>query len=230
LARLAQADDEEAVQVLARAVEGLYLYYSTRDYYHEGEETFKLAVSALEAHSGPMPADPARALLLGQLLARQGKCCEFTRQPDRARQLYEHSLAIFRALGMEEARQKMALPLHGLGYVAHIQGEYARARTYFQESLACYTASASAWGIASVLNNLCLLGRREGNYEEALRWGQESLAIRREIGDRRGVASSLNSLSLVYTAQGAYAQAREALVDSLEICRQLDHKVASPMR
>jgi len=225
LARLAHEDGEEAVLVLARAVEGLYLYYSTRDYYHEGEETFGLAVAALEAYSGATPADPTRALLLGRLLACQGKCCEFTRQPDRARQLYERSLAIFRALEMEEARQEMALPLHGLGYVAHIQGEYARARAYFQESLACYTASASPWGIASVLNNLCLLGRREGVYEEALRWGQESLTIRRKIGDRRGVASSLNSLSLVYTAQGAYAQAQEALVESLEICRQLDHKV-----
>jgi predicted ATPase/Tfp pilus assembly protein PilF len=225
LSRLAQGAAETAIPVLARALEGLYLYYITHDYYHEGEETFGLAAAALEAYSGATPAAPQHALLLGRLLARQGRCCEFTRRSDKARQLHERSLVLFRALGTEEARAEMALSLHGLGYIAHIQGEYAQARSYFEESLACYTANAAPWGVASVYNNLCLLGRREGDYEGALRWGEASLAIRREIGDRRGVASALNSLGLVYTAQGQYELAQAVLLESLEICRQLDHKV-----
>lgn len=225
LAQLAGGDGEAAVQIVGRALDGLYLYYVTRDFYHEGEATFGAAAAALEVHSGATPADPAHALLLGRLLACQGKCCEFTRRSDQAQQLYERSLALFRAVGTAAAREAMALPLHGLGYIAHIRGEYARARACFQESLAGYTAAASLWGVAGVFNNLCLLGRREGDYDEARRRGLESLALRREIGDLRGVASSLNSLSLVYTAQGEYERAREAMTESLGICRQLDHKV-----
>jgi len=214
---------DDALAVMKQSVESLYRFYTMRDWYQEGEEAFKRAVAVLDSPSKCTGVPTGeKELLLGQLLARQGKCCEFTEHSDKAQQLFERSLAIFDHLG---AWRETALPLHGLGYMAHIKGEYAQAKEYFQKSLAIYRKIEDPWGIANVLNNLCLVARRQGAFTEAKRLCQESLAIRREIGDQRGAISSLNALGLVRCALGEYAGAREVLQEALQICRRLDYNI-----
>jgi len=207
-----------ALSVIGQSVESLYLFYTIRSRYQEGEAALHRAAMALDT-GAPIGE---KGLLLGRLLARQGKCCEFTEQPDKAQRLFERSLSLFHRL---DAWRETALPLDGMGYLAHMRGEYAQAKQYLQESLAVYRKIENPWGLANVLSNLCLVARRQGAFAEAKEWGQESLTIRREIGDRRGVASSLNNLGLVHCALGEYAEAREALQESLRICHQIGHKV-----
>jgi predicted ATPase/DNA-binding SARP family transcriptional activator len=218
-------DAELALDVVRRSTTSLYLFYATRDWYQEGEEAFGQAAAALESLdrlSGVPAGEKER--LLGRLLAHQGKCCEFTAHSDKARELFETSLAIFHRLGLDGQRET-ALPLHGLGYMAHIRGEYEQAEQYLQDSMAVYRKAEDGWGIATALANLSLVARRQGTFEEAKRRAQASLALRREIGDRRGIASSLSNLGLVYCDLGEYAEAKKALEEALQICRQLDYKV-----
>jgi predicted ATPase len=183
-----------ALAVLQQAAKSLYLFYTTRDWYQEGKEVIGQAVLALDDDA----ATGQKGLLLGRLLAYQGKCCEFTEHSDNAPQLFEQSLEIFRRL---ETWRETALPLHGLGYMACIRGEYAQAERYFQDSMAIYSEVEDAWGIANVHNNLCLVARRRGAFSQAKRLG------------------------LVDCDLGEYAEAKKVLLEALELCRQLDHKV-----
>jgi predicted ATPase len=210
-------NEAQALAVLQQAAKSLYLFYTTRDC-QEGKEVFGQAVLALDDDT----ATGQKELLLGRLLAYQGKCCEFIEHSDKTSQLFERSLEIFRR---REAWRETALPLYGLGYMAHVRGEYAQAERHFQDSMAIYSEMEDAWGIANVLNNLCLVARRRGAFSQAKRHAQEALVIRREIGDLAGAASSLSNLGLVHCDLGEYAEAKEVLLEALELFRQLDRKV-----
>ena len=207
-----------AMTVIQQSLESLYLFYILRDRYQEGVKVLGQAVAALETD---IPVGE-RGLLLGKLLARQGKCCEFTTHTDKAQQLFERSLAIFDRLG---AWQETALSLHGLGYMAHIKGEYERAEQYLGKSLDVYRKTEERWGIANALNNLCLVARRQGVFSEGKERCRESLSIRREIGDQKGIASSLSNLGLIHCALGEYIEAQKVLQEALQICRQLDYRI-----
>jgi predicted ATPase len=208
----------QSADLLHRALESLFLFYALRSWYQEGAAAFAGAVTAVTA------IHPNQALLRGELLARQARCLEFTAPPEEAITLYQESLACFRAIG---AAQEMALPLYGLGYMAHLQGDYEAARDYFTDSLAQYQAADDRWGMANVLSSLCLALRRQGAFAEAGQAGRDSLTIRRAIGDRRGIASSQNNLGLIYCALGDYPTAEEALQESLAICREIGHTVGT---
>lgn len=205
-----------AADLLYAALEALFLFYALRSWYQEGAGVFARAETAVS------PAIPNHLLLRGELLARQARCLEFTAPPEEAITLYEASLACFRAVGAEQAA---ALPLYGLGYMAHIRGDYEASRRYFMESLARYEAAGNRWGMANVHSSLCLTLRRQGAFADAGRAGRESLVIRRDIGDWRGIASSQNNLGLIYCALGEYAAAEAALQESVAICREIGHTV-----
>ena len=208
----------EAGALLHRSMESLYQYYCLRSWYHEGRSVFAQAAAAAKEM---VPQD---GLLLGQLLARQARCLEFTAPPGEATGLYQESLAILRRLGDAGAA---ALPLYGLGYMHHIQGKYEAAHQFFNDSLASYTQLHDRWGMATVLSGLCLNLRRQGRFAAARQAGEQSLAMRREIGDRRGIASSQNNLGLVDCALGDYDAADSALQESVAICRAIGHTVGT---
>lgn len=205
-----------AAELLRRGLESLYLFYALHSWYQAGAVLFARAATAVH------PAIPNHQLLRGELLARQARCLEFTAPAEEAVALYQQSLTCFQAIG---AHKECALPLYGLGYMAHIQGDYDQSRQYFAASLAHYRAVNDLWGEANVLSSLCLTQRRQGAFAEARLSGEESLAIRRVLGDRRGIASSQNNLALVYCALGDYVAAEAAGRESVDICRELGHTV-----
>ena len=207
-----------ACDLLRNTLESLYQYYGLRSWYHEGAAVFAAAAAATQTMT------PQDELLLGQLLARQARCLEFTAPAPAASSLYQQSLAIFCRLG---AARAAALPLYGLGYMAHLRGAYADAHRYFADSLARYEQAKDRWGMATVLSGLCLNLRRQGDFAAARRAGAQSLAIRRAIGDRRGVASSQNNLGLILCALGVYDAAETALLEAVGICRAIGHTVGT---
>ena len=204
-----------ALEIYRHALENLFVFYTLRSWYQEGAAAYAQAVSAVGDR------DP---LLLGELLARQARCSEFTAPTEEATALYLRSLGIFEDLGAE---REMALPLYGLGYMAHIRGEYETARRHLTASAERYETAGDRWGLANALSSLCLSVRRQGAFEEARQFGLQSLAIRHNLGDRRGIASSQNNIGLVLCAQGDYAAAEVALRESLDICREMGHTVGA---
>lgn len=211
-----EAGAQSAAELLAQSLESLYLYYALHSWYQEGASVFARAVQVVST------TPPINNLLRGELLARQARCLEFTAPSEQAVALYQESLACLRAI---EAERETALPLYGLGYMAHIQGEYDASRRYFGESLAQYQAADNRWGMANVQSSLCLTLRRQGAFSEAAEEARASLLIRREIGDKRGIASSQNNLGLIYCALGEFPAAEKALQESIHICREMGHTV-----
>ncbi len=110
------------------------------------------------------------------------------------------------------------------GMLASQQGEPARARSLFEESLAIGRELGDKRGIASSLHNLGNLVWDQGDYALARSISEESLAIGRELGDKRGIASSLHNLGNVVADQGDYASARALFEESLAIRRELGDK------
>jgi DNA-binding SARP family transcriptional activator/predicted ATPase len=204
-----------ALNTLRNSQETLLMFYWLRSWYHEGAALFARAAAVAEQTG-------VDERLVGQLLARQARCMEFTAPAAEATALYQRSLDM---CGAQHADRDSALPLYGLGYMAHLQGRFAEARQNYESSLALYRAAGDQWGAANVLSNLCLTLRRQGEFEAARRCGLQSLELRRAIGDRRGIASAQNNLALIYTALGEHAAAAPALEESVAICRDIGHPI-----
>ncbi len=114
-----------------------------------------------------------------------------------------------------------AKALHGAGVLATQTGDYAAARTVYEESLAIRRELGDRPGTANTLSNLGIVARWLDDLSSARELYEESLAIRRELGDKWGIATSLNLLGLLTHYQGGYPTARRLLEESLAIRREL---------
>ncbi|MBI3661212.1 tetratricopeptide repeat protein, partial [Candidatus Acetothermia bacterium] len=117
-----------------------------------------------------------------------------------------------------------ASALNGAGNLAFDQGDYAAARSLYQESLTIKRELGDKRGIAASLNNLGNVAYVQGDYVAARSFHQESLTIKRELGDKRGISATLNNLGEVARAQGDYTVARSLYEESLVIRREVGDK------
>jgi predicted ATPase/DNA-binding SARP family transcriptional activator len=116
--------------------------------------------------------------------------------------------------------------LHGAGVLTHEQGNYARARAWYEESLTLRQTLGDRRGVAASLNSLGVAAMDQRDYRRAQQLYEESLAIKRELGDERGIAGSLNNLGMVMSAQGDYEQAQRLYEESLAAHRRLGERFA----
>jgi tetratricopeptide (TPR) repeat protein len=84
----------------------------------------------------------------------------------KARSLYEQSLDLFRELG---DHGKVAWTLHGLGFVALCQQDFARARSLLTESLILFCDSEARWGKVRALERFANLAMAQGQATRAVR-------------------------------------------------------------
>jgi non-specific serine/threonine protein kinase len=102
---------------------------------------------------------------------------------------------------------RRALLLTAAGTLAHNQGDYAAARSFYEESLALSRAEGNELTAAGTLNDLGWLAWRQGDYPAARVLSDEALALHRRLGDRRGAANALNNLGWVTHHEGDYRAA-----------------------
>lgn len=105
--------------------------------------------------------------------------------------------------------------LNGAGTLARMDGDYAAARTYYEQGLAIRREVGDQRSIAASLNGLGNLACSEGDYPTARRYYTESLEIKRNLGDRKAVGGSLNNLGFVAYHEGDYPAARRHYAESL---------------
>jgi tetratricopeptide (TPR) repeat protein len=137
---------------------------------------------------------------------------------DRAQEVFEEGLEIFRAL---DDRRGVANMLHNMGVVALPQGRDAAAHALHEESLEIFRSLGDRWSIALSLANLGLVALNGGEYGRAHSLLEESLAIRRELGEQQSVAQSLNNLGIVVRCEGDYRGAYSLHEEGLAIFRAL---------
>jgi predicted ATPase/serine/threonine protein kinase len=118
----------------------------------------------------------------------------------------------------------LAKVLTGAGTLAHNQGDYTAARSWYEQSLTVWEEVGDKAGVAEALNNLGWVAWRQSDYVAARALSEKSLALHQELGDKKGVAHSLNNLGWVAHFQGDYAEARSFHERSLILRQELGDK------
>jgi DNA-binding CsgD family transcriptional regulator len=83
-----------------------------------------------------------------------------------------------------------------------MQGDYASARSVYEEGLALSRELGDKWGTSIYLNNLGNVAYMQGEYPAARSIHLESLAIRKEIDHKLGMAISVAGLGEVAVESG----------------------------
>jgi tetratricopeptide (TPR) repeat protein len=108
--------------------------------------------------------------------------------------------------------------------MANLQGDYASARSLFEEGLTIHRELGDKESIAYDLEGLGSVVTKQGDFASARSLYEEGLTINREIGTKSGIANSLKGLGMMASLQGDYASARSLLEQSLMIHRELGDK------
>jgi DNA-binding SARP family transcriptional activator/predicted ATPase len=232
-------------ETLARFLPGLLRLYESQNWYREGAQLLRAAVSRLAADYGD-------ALLLARLKIRQASFAHVLSDYEAARRLLEESLPQLRVAGAEQdlafalrtladvelhtgsdtaavalLQESLALAeaagdetgrataLTKLGAALHHQGDYAAARRHYEEALHRFQAGEDRPGMGTALHRLGHLTYELGAYQEAQGYYGQSLALAREVGDQWGVAASLNNLGNVFYALGEHDQAEGHYLQAL---------------
>jgi tetratricopeptide (TPR) repeat protein len=94
-----------------------------------------------------------------------------------------------------------------LGLVAYTRGDYAAARTFFEESLIGYQEKNFLAAVANVLSNLGLVAQAEHCYEQAQAFYQEAVTILEKERDMECIVSQLAASASLGLVQGQHEQA-----------------------
>lgn len=144
-----------------------------------------------------------------------------------------HQQALTLAYTLNDERQ-IAVTLHYVAFATGRQGQYAEAKTLFQECLAYYRGlpDLTPQQLTPVLNNMAIVHMRLGEHEAAITLLEEAITLKRRVGDQIGLPSVLSNVGNLQVKQGRYAAAaasmREALIlrqqtqDPIGLCYSLE--------
>ncbi len=225
------------IEDIDRALEGLPMLYRILGWHQEKEEILAKAAQMLEEESfgyaqdalqsgAPAAlvqgragaqeaiANPRRRLVLGKVLAHQGRVCFALGLAEKGIALLQKSLGILRDLG---ARREMVFALCSLGENTLLQGE---GKSLCLEGLTISKEIGDRVGMEMSL--FCLGGDAvfRGEYAAAQRLYQERLAVSREL-DQERVANSLSDLGYVAWCLGEYREAKQLHQQSLVLSKDM---------
>jgi tetratricopeptide (TPR) repeat protein len=131
----------------------------------------------------------------------------------------ERLLSLAHPAPRAEVRSKK---MYALGVLAFRQGDYAAARSNFEQQLSISTDLRDESGLAMTLRSLGRMALDRGDFAEARARLAESLAIEQKLGSGQGYAWSLGYPGLLEHFEGNNATALPLLEESLLILKQLD--------
>jgi predicted ATPase/transcriptional regulator with XRE-family HTH domain len=198
----------------------MWRFWPERHHVTEGRGWLEAVLALGPPESGlAEPSLPARQwaflhLVAGMLAGGQG---DF----DRAVDLYEKSLSLYRTMGHTKGASG---PLRELGVAAYHRGDYERAVSLSEQALAASRESGSAFGRGLAVCTLTDALRAQGDIERARTLLEESLAsLRHETYPMRvanAVAVTLARLGSIECELGRDARALELHKESLGLSRQ----------
>jgi predicted ATPase/class 3 adenylate cyclase len=148
---------------------------------------------------------------LGVLLDQRG-------EHERAAELVERSLAVFRTHG---ERERVGAALNSLGLIKRGLGDLEAARSLLEESLAVRRELGDEARTASALSNLGVVAFEQGDLDEAEARFTESLALDRAHGNEWGSAAALDNLAAVALERADAERARDLVRDTLEAAERV---------
>lgn len=203
--RRLEAEHENFRAALQRAVESqpelalrlataLDRFWEVRGFVSEGLDWLDRALAAAP------PSSPLRPVALD--LA--GRFAWFSNRFDVARERFEESLELSRALGPDAIAGPLA---HLARMEAFIAGDTARSRTLLHEALEIATRTGDSAQVQNILEMLCQVSLIEGDIPAAVRRGGEWHAAAREAGDATSIAGSLVMWGIALMNAGEFERA-----------------------
>jgi predicted ATPase len=225
------------IEDINRAMDSLVVLYDTHGWFQEKEEILAKAAQMLEEESSGYAQDAlqsgaraavaqggagaqqaitsrGRRLVLGRVLAHQGRVCFSLGLTEKGVALLQRSLEILRGLG---ARREMVFALSTLGESTLLQGQ---GKPLCLEGLAISREIGDRVGMEMSLHCLGRDAVLRGEYRAAQRLCQERVAVSREL-DQVLVANSLSDLGYVAWCLGEYRGAQQLHQQSLALSRDM---------
>jgi predicted ATPase/DNA-binding SARP family transcriptional activator len=210
---------QRQVQRLNQAIEGLYMFYSRRLRWEEGEMAFRAAADKLRTDA---TGDALR--VLAALMARRAVFCLSLGKSEQASQLLGESLTLLGALeplDRDTRRERAYVLLHMGNHALDFESGLETARQLFDQSLMDYSELGDQYGTAIVLERLSWLAVILGEYTKAETSFRESLTIRRALDDPGGIASALVGLgTLLAGVLGRCEEGEEAMREGIAIYQE----------
>ena len=130
---------------------------------------------------------------------------------------------------LEQTRAVAPMPVRGkvlrrAGHLAYRFRELAKARAYFEESVALSRALNDGSNLAGALSGLAWVVYRQKDIPRARQLLQESLAIARGSGDTWSLANTLESFGRFALYQGLLDEAADLLEESIALARGVADK------
>jgi predicted ATPase/class 3 adenylate cyclase len=200
------ADDEETALRLGGAL-GWFWY--AHGHALEGCARLTDLLARTERASAELRARPLYAL--GVLLDQRG-------EPERASELVEQSLTVFREHGEQE---QVARALNSLGTIQRSLGDLETAQSLLEESIRVRRELGDEPGTAGALSNLGIVAFEQGDLDGAEARFTETLALDQAHGNEWGAAIAHDNLAAVALDRGDYDRAGELIRDTLTAAERL---------
>jgi predicted ATPase/class 3 adenylate cyclase len=200
--------EEGSAELGMRLAGALWRFWVMRGYWSEGYDWLKKAL---------FKKDGVSAAVRAKALGRAGELALRNRDFVLAHTLLTESLTLCRELGDEGCA---AFSLYGFGKLDSFQGNTARARSFFEESLAIYRKLNGKWGIALVLDSLgFLVTQSDPASGRTLR--EDSLTIFRELSDYWDMMRLLHNVGESARFEGNYARAKALYEEARALGQEL---------
>ncbi|NOY90677.1 MAG: tetratricopeptide repeat protein [Deltaproteobacteria bacterium] len=198
---------------VARRIEALHVRGSTLALLGRGDEAIADFTSMLELawNIGARGKGGAALNRIGRAHRQRG-------ENERARQVLDRALALFRAAG---DLRGVASTLDDLSQVDLLRGDTDAALDEASEGLELRRSHGDARGEALSLNTLGQIELHRGNLDVADELFRQSLRLRQELGDTAGVVQCHNALGILSYERGDVAGAITAWEAALEQARKM---------
>lgn len=210
------ATDQKDSACLEQAMTALGRFYEMRSWFREGREAFAAAAAALQS--------AADARLYGLALSWQAWFEMRVGNLEAAQEIAGQGLALLRAAGRPV---EVAFALNVLGSSISEAGDFAHARSYFEEVLTLEQADGTPADADRLSENafaMIYLGhacRMLGDFQPARQFFEDSLTLYTRLGDQWGISKNLSNLAMMSAMAGELAQAAPYFEQSLSIYRTI---------
>jgi predicted ATPase/DNA-binding CsgD family transcriptional regulator len=165
---------------------------------------------------------------IGAATIHLGKCADARPFLEEGLALFQEverqgSAALFQPGSLVEANG-MAYALYWLAWIANLQGDYDRARTLAEESLARGRAVGDRYGMSQTMEHLATAALNQGDLATAQQVLDEKLTQEREDGDRWAIGVTLALQGRLALLHGETSRAATLLEESTAILRRLAHQ------
>jgi tetratricopeptide (TPR) repeat protein len=197
--------------------------FEVRNWFKEGEDTFRKTAGALRASISDSASEAVHQAALNGMLAHWGYFQLRLGRGEEAYAILAPSAAFLKT--STEPFAAIYSQLY-LGIACWILGRFPEAKESFQESLALARKYGDRVHEAWDNDMLGRLAIDQGAYSQARQYLSESLAILRRLGDPSMTAHTLSFLGETMHHLGEYGQAEKLLLESLELARDIGYRTA----